>query len=175
MTQSRLNNVMVMHIHIDLTDFINHLQALNEFSSANEDKSRRFGRFWNKLCYNHMLGWFCKLRSFCTKYSLDAEVKGSIQFRVPRIHCYLVPECEAWGCYGNGFKWLWINWIPTTEASNLSRLYIATKSALKQATNELTHSLNFDDSSWMVSSFCTSVQWTISGCRETCETNTENG
>ena len=39
MTQSSLNNVMVTHIHQDLTDSINYLQVLNEFSSANENKN----------------------------------------------------------------------------------------------------------------------------------------
>ena len=45
MTQSHLNNIMVIQIHKDLTDFIIHLQVLNEFSSANEDNIRHFGAF----------------------------------------------------------------------------------------------------------------------------------
>ena len=45
MTQLRLNNVIVAHIYKDITDSINHLQVLNECSSANEDKIRHFGRF----------------------------------------------------------------------------------------------------------------------------------
>ena len=60
MTQSRLNNVMIIHIHKDLTDSFNHLQVVNEFSSGNEDIIRHFGRFWNKPCWNHILGWFCE-------------------------------------------------------------------------------------------------------------------
>ena len=37
MTQSRLNNVTVLHTHKDLTESIDHLQVLNEFASVNED------------------------------------------------------------------------------------------------------------------------------------------
>ena len=45
MTQLCLNNAMVMHIHKDLTESINHLQVLNEFASANEERIRSFGCF----------------------------------------------------------------------------------------------------------------------------------
>ena len=44
-TQSGLNHIMVIHIHKELTDFINHLQVLHEFSSAKGDKIRHFVRF----------------------------------------------------------------------------------------------------------------------------------
>ena len=105
-TQSRLNNVMVIHIHKDLTDSINHLQVLDEFSSANKDKTTLSGNYWNKLCCNHMLGRPCKLLSFCAKYSLDAEVKGSKWLGVPRICWYRVPECKARGFHSNEFEGL---------------------------------------------------------------------
>ena len=45
MTQPHLNNVMVVHVNKDLIDSINRLQGLNDFSSANVRKIRRFGRF----------------------------------------------------------------------------------------------------------------------------------
>ena len=45
MTQTRLNNVMVIHIHKHLTDSINHTQELNEFVSANNDRLTQFGKF----------------------------------------------------------------------------------------------------------------------------------
>ena len=45
MTQSCLNSVMVVHIHKDLTESIDHLQVLHEFASTNEDRIRQFGRF----------------------------------------------------------------------------------------------------------------------------------
>ena len=45
MTQLRMNNIMVLHIHNDLTDGIDVVPALNEFASVNEDRRRHFGHF----------------------------------------------------------------------------------------------------------------------------------
>lgn len=38
MTQSRLNNVMVLHVHKHLTDTIDHTSVLNEFALANDER-----------------------------------------------------------------------------------------------------------------------------------------
>ena len=43
MTQTRLNNTMVLHIHNHLTDNIDHISVLNEFASANDERET----FWN--------------------------------------------------------------------------------------------------------------------------------
>ena len=45
MTQSRLNNIMVLHIHKHLTDSVDHKKVLNEFASANDERRRIFGSF----------------------------------------------------------------------------------------------------------------------------------
>ena len=45
MTQIWMNNIMVLHIHNDLTDGIDVVAALNEFASVNEDRHRHFGHF----------------------------------------------------------------------------------------------------------------------------------
>ena len=45
MTQTRLNNAMVVHIHKHLTDSLDYAKVLNEFVSANEDRRARFGKF----------------------------------------------------------------------------------------------------------------------------------
>ena len=45
MTQSRLNNVMLLYIHKHLTDTVNHIAILNEFTTANDDRRRHFGLF----------------------------------------------------------------------------------------------------------------------------------
>ena len=45
MTQSRLNNTMVLHIHNHLTDSIDHTSVLNEFASANDERRKLFGTF----------------------------------------------------------------------------------------------------------------------------------
>ena len=45
MTQSRLNNIMVLHIHKHLTDSVDLKQVLNEFASANDERRRIFGSF----------------------------------------------------------------------------------------------------------------------------------
>jgi len=45
MTQTCLNNVMVLHIHKHLTDSVDHKQILNEFASSNDDGQRIFGSF----------------------------------------------------------------------------------------------------------------------------------
>ena len=42
-TQSRLNDIMVLHIHRDLTDKVDHTAVLKEFVSANDDRRRHFG------------------------------------------------------------------------------------------------------------------------------------
>ena len=40
---------LVIHIHTDLTESTNHLQITNDFASANDDRIRHFGRFWNNF------------------------------------------------------------------------------------------------------------------------------
>ena len=45
MTQLRMNNVMVLHIHKHLTDSIDVVAVLNEFVSVNEDRRKNFGCF----------------------------------------------------------------------------------------------------------------------------------
>ena len=42
-TQSRLNNIVVLHIHRDLTDKVDHTAVLKEFVSANDDRRRHRG------------------------------------------------------------------------------------------------------------------------------------
>ena len=42
MTQSHLSNVMVIHIHKDMTESINNVQVLNEFANENEQRIRHF-------------------------------------------------------------------------------------------------------------------------------------
>ena len=44
-TQSRLNDIMVLHIHRDLTDKVDHTAVLKEFVSANDYRRRHFGLF----------------------------------------------------------------------------------------------------------------------------------
>lgn len=45
MTQTRLNHIMVLHIHKHLTDSISRTAILNEFVSANEARKLHFGNF----------------------------------------------------------------------------------------------------------------------------------
>jgi uncharacterized membrane protein len=45
MTQSRLNDIMLLYIHKELTDSISHQDILSEFAFANEDRIRHFERF----------------------------------------------------------------------------------------------------------------------------------
>ena len=45
MTQTRLNNVMVVHVHKHLTDSVDCVKVLYEFASANEDRKTHFGKF----------------------------------------------------------------------------------------------------------------------------------
>ena len=49
MTQARLNNIMILHIHKHLTDNIDHTKVLNEFSTANENRRKQFGTFDDAL------------------------------------------------------------------------------------------------------------------------------
>jgi len=43
MTQCRLNNVMVLHMHKRVTDNLDYFEILNEFTSAKEDRCKQFG------------------------------------------------------------------------------------------------------------------------------------
>ena len=45
MTQTWLNNTMVLHIHNHLTDNVDHTSVLNEFASANDERRKLFGTF----------------------------------------------------------------------------------------------------------------------------------
>lgn len=45
MTQTQLNNIMVLHIHNHLTDAIDNISVLNEFVSANDERIKLFGSF----------------------------------------------------------------------------------------------------------------------------------
>jgi len=45
MTQCRLNNVMVLHIHQHLTVNLDYIKILNEFTSVKEDRRQQFGHF----------------------------------------------------------------------------------------------------------------------------------
>ena len=49
MTQTRLNDTMVLHIQNHLTDNIDHISVLNEFASANDERKKLFGTFSNFL------------------------------------------------------------------------------------------------------------------------------
>ena len=45
MKQMRLNNMMVVHIHKNVTDTIDIKSILTKFSTANEERRRMFGSF----------------------------------------------------------------------------------------------------------------------------------
>ena len=45
MTQTRLNNVMVLHMHKHLFDTIDHTSIDNEFASCSDDRRKQFGVF----------------------------------------------------------------------------------------------------------------------------------
>ena len=49
MTQLRLNNVMVIRIHKGLTESINDLEVINQFSSTNEERIRHLESFETNL------------------------------------------------------------------------------------------------------------------------------
>ena len=42
MSQQRMNNVMVLHIHKHLTDTVNLKDTLNEFVTANDERRKHF-------------------------------------------------------------------------------------------------------------------------------------
>ena len=45
MSQQRMNNVMVLHIHKHLTDTVNLKDTLNEFVTANDERRKHFGLY----------------------------------------------------------------------------------------------------------------------------------
>ena len=47
MTEKRLNNCLLLHVHKELTDQLNITDIANEFISANSDRNRYFGSFSN--------------------------------------------------------------------------------------------------------------------------------
>ena len=48
MTQKRLNNLMVLHVHSDCTDELSDIAVANEFVKGNEHRMRIFGNFSDK-------------------------------------------------------------------------------------------------------------------------------
>ena len=45
MTQQRLNNLMVLHVHKERTDSLNYIGIANELVGDSEHRLRMFGRF----------------------------------------------------------------------------------------------------------------------------------
>ena len=45
MSQERLNNLMILHVHKELTDALDLVHVANEFVRANESRVRSFGKF----------------------------------------------------------------------------------------------------------------------------------
>ena len=45
MGQSRLNHLMILHVHKELTDNLNLIDVANEFVTSNESRLHVFGRF----------------------------------------------------------------------------------------------------------------------------------
>ena len=45
MTQKRLNNLMILHVHKDRTDLLNEIEVANEFVGDSEHRLRLFGNF----------------------------------------------------------------------------------------------------------------------------------
>ena len=45
MTQERLNNILVLHVHNDLTDNLNLTEVANEFVMGSEFRLTLFGKF----------------------------------------------------------------------------------------------------------------------------------
>ena len=45
MTEKRLNNCLLLHVHKDLTDKLNLVEVANEFISVNSDRKKYFGFF----------------------------------------------------------------------------------------------------------------------------------
>ena len=45
MTEKRLNNCVLLHVHKDLTDQLDIIDVAKEFISVNTDRSRQFGSF----------------------------------------------------------------------------------------------------------------------------------
>ena len=82
-TQSRLSNIMVLHIHRHLTDKVDHTVVLKEFVSANDDRRRHFGLFhWMKVlalschfctlsCYFCMPDEACDGRNVALNYQVN--------------------------------------------------------------------------------------------------------
>lgn len=53
MTQTRMNNLMVLHIHKENTDALDIISVANEFVSGSEHRSSVFGTFKSCDFYNH--------------------------------------------------------------------------------------------------------------------------
>ena len=49
MTEKRLNNFFLLHVHKELTDSINVTHVAVEFANANDERARYFGSFTSAL------------------------------------------------------------------------------------------------------------------------------
>ena len=56
MSQNRLNNMMVLHVHKEKTDALKLVKVANEFVFGSEDQLKRFG-------YGNLWIWICKERT----------------------------------------------------------------------------------------------------------------
>ena len=51
MTEKRLNNCFLLHVHKELTDSINVTDVAVEFTNANDERTRYFGSFTSALLF----------------------------------------------------------------------------------------------------------------------------
>ena len=66
MSQERLNNLLVLHVHKELTDSLDLITVTNDFVTDSEHRLSMFGHFTESDCYS---GGFC----FKCKSSLKCE------------------------------------------------------------------------------------------------------
>ena len=67
MSQDRLNHLLVLHVHKELTDSLDLITVANDFAADSEHRLSIFGHFTESDCYS---GGFC----FKCKSSLKCEV-----------------------------------------------------------------------------------------------------
>ena len=59
MTEQRLNNCMLLHIHKDIADNLDLFEIVKDFILAKEERSRYFGSFVQQLIFYMFCVFYC--------------------------------------------------------------------------------------------------------------------
>ena len=93
--------MMLLHIHMHLTDTLNHIAILNEFTTANDDRHRHFGLFHertlivnsSKFCPVSLLTYFIDCNTIISRVNAQSLFLPALYYiGLPNLHVYELPR-----------------------------------------------------------------------------------